>query len=354
MAERILILGASYGSLLGAKLAMTGRDVTLVCLPDEASLINANGVVIRLPVRGRDGLVEIGASDMSGAVSAAGPGEVDPADFDMIGLAMQEPQYSSPGVRDLLAKIAASGKPCISIMNMPPLPFLARIPGMDARRIENCYREPKIWSTFYPGLVTLASPDPQAFRPPEEPANVLQVSLPTNFKVARFEDPAHTDALRAMEADIDGIRHDPGDGPVELPVKLRVHESIYVPLAKWCMLLTGNYRCVTADGPRSIKDAVHSNLATSRFVYDWVGRICQALGADEKDLVPFEKYAKAAEGLVRPSSAARALFAGAPNIERVDRLVRTLSEDIETAPSEVQKTVDLVDELLAKNQAAAA
>jgi hypothetical protein len=34
-------------------------------------------------------------------------------------------------------------------------------------------------------------------------------------------------------------------------------------------------------------------------------------------MVPFEKYAKAAESLQSPSSAARALAAGAPNIERV-------------------------------------
>jgi len=35
--------------------------------------------------------------------------------------------------------------------------------------------------------------------------------------------------------------------------------------------------------------------------------------------VPFEKYAGAAQELATPSSAARALFGGAPNIERVDR-----------------------------------
>ena len=48
-------------------------------------------------------------------------------------------------------------------------------------------------------------------------------------------------------------------------------------------------------------------------------------GAAADDLVPFEKYARAAEGLARPSSAARALFAGAKNIERVDRLVQAVA-----------------------------
>ena len=47
----ILILGASYGSLLGAKLALAGHNVKLVCLPQEANLINSEGARVRLPVR---------------------------------------------------------------------------------------------------------------------------------------------------------------------------------------------------------------------------------------------------------------------------------------------------------------
>ena len=37
---RILILGASYGSLLATKLLLAGHTVKLVCLPEEAELIN--------------------------------------------------------------------------------------------------------------------------------------------------------------------------------------------------------------------------------------------------------------------------------------------------------------------------
>ena len=56
--------------------------------------------------------------------------------------------------------------------------------------------------------MTLCSPDPQAFRPPEEKVNVLQVRLPTNFKSARFESDAHTAILRQLEADIEAVRFD--------------------------------------------------------------------------------------------------------------------------------------------------
>ena len=157
-----------------------------------------------------------------------------------------------------------------------------------------------------------------------------------------------------MEADIDAARYDPGDGPIQLPVKLRVHDSIFVPLAKWAMLLTGNYRCVTADGAIDIKDAVHSDTATSRAVYNWVCGVCERLGASPNDLVPFEKYAAAANDLVRPSSAARALNNGAPNIERTDRLVQLIAAQYGMHNAVVDQTVALVDARLTANRKAAA
>src|SRR5690606_3758634 len=137
---------------------------------------------------------------------------------------------------------------------------------------------------------------------------------------------------------------------VELPVKLKVHDSVFVPLAKWAMLLTGNYRCVTKDGPRAIQEAVHSDIAQSEAVYDWVCKMCVALGADPADMVPFEKYANAAKSLAKPSSAARALFAGAPNIERVDKLVQTAGRQVGMTNATVDETVALVDARLEANR----
>jgi hypothetical protein len=137
---------------------------------------------------------------------------------------------------------------------------------------------------------------------------------------------------------------------MELPVKLKVHDSVFVPLAKWAMLLAGNYRCVTKQGVRSIKDAVHGDLAATRAVYEWVVKLCVSLGADVKDLVPFDKYAAAAQGLASPSSAARALYAGAPNIERVDRLVKTIAAGKGMRLAAVDETVELVDAKLEENR----
>jgi hypothetical protein len=78
------------------------------------------------------------------------------------------------------------------------------------------------------------------------------------------------------------------------------------------------------------------------------------MGASPNDLVPFEKYAAAALDLVRPSSAARALFAGAPNIERTDRLVQAIGAQFGIRNATVDQTVALVDARLAANRKAAA
>lgn len=348
----VMIMGASYGALLGIKLCAAGHRVTLVCLPEEADLINREGQRVRMPAKGRDGLVEVDSRRLPGRLSAATTGAADPSGFDLAALAMQEPQYRAPGVRELLDAVARSGVPCMSIMNMPPLPYLKRIPGLDVEPLRACYTDPAVWDSFDPANVTLCSPDAQAFRPPEEKTNVLQVSLPTNFRAARFEADEPTAMLRRLQADVEAVRYDDGNGPVDLPVKLKVHDSVFVPLAKWSMLLAGNYRCVQEKEMRAIRDAVHGDLDLSRSVYDWVNQVCREIGAAEQDQVPFEKYANAAQGLTKPSSAARALLAGAKHIERADHLVQSIAGQRGMRSEAVDESVRLVDGWLSGNRGA--
>lgn len=343
---RILILGASYGSLLSTKALMAGHDVTLVCMAEEASLIEAEGTIVRLKLRDEDTPRLIRSADQPGKLAAAVPGNVTPADYDLIALAMQEPQYSAPEIRDLLARIGAAKVPCMSIMNMPPLPYLKRIPAIDTSQVDGCYADASVWEPIDPALMTLCSPDPQAFRPPEEGLNFLHVGLPTNFKAAKFDDLAHTALLETLAADIAAVRLDGKD----VPVKLRIAESLFVPFAKWSMLLTGNYRCILAEGVRPIRDAVHGDLELSRSIYGLVDSVVRGLGADASDHVPFEKYAAAAEQLLKPSSAARAIDAGAKRIERADRLVLQLGNALGLDMAPVADIVATVDARLLANQ----
>jgi hypothetical protein len=238
----------------------------------------------------------------------------------------------------------------MSVMNMPPLPYLRRVPGLGAESLRTAYTDPAVWNGFDPALVTLCSPDPQAFRPENERPNVLQVRLATNFKTARFASESHNSMLIELQNDIEAARFPLGDRAIALPVKLKVHDSLFVQFAKWAMLLTGNYRCIQPHGMRSIAAAVNEDGATARSVYEWVTQVCKRIGADDEDLVAFDKYASAASSLTAPSSAARALAAGAAHVERVDRLVQAVAASLGMQSAEVDRTVALVDSWLASNR----
>src|SRR3569623_1850392 len=123
MARNILILGASYGSLLGTKLLMAGHNVTLVCRQKTADLINRDGTEVRLKLRDEAVHRAIFSRELPGKLDAVTPANVDLSRYDLVGLAMQEPQYTNHTVRVLIVKIAAARLPCLTIMNMPPLPY---------------------------------------------------------------------------------------------------------------------------------------------------------------------------------------------------------------------------------------
>ena len=235
---------------------------------------------MRLPVRGRKEPVLLDFAQAARQGDGRRRRRRRPEDYDLVGLCMQEPQYRSPGVRELLDAVGKSRVPCMSIMNMPPLPYVKRIPGLDYEALEAAYTDPRVWDSVDPKKITLNSPDPQAIRPPDGKANELLVTLPTNFKCARFEDDKDTQIIRNLEKDVDAARFDAPEGKIELPVKLKAYDSIWVPLAKWAMLLAGNYRCVTKDGMRTAQEAVHTDIETSRSVYNFVFDLCVKLGAD--------------------------------------------------------------------------
>ena len=350
--HKILVFGASYGSLLAVKLLGARHEVTLVCRPSTAQLIEREGIRVRFPDAAGE-RVEVDSRHLPGRFSATAPRDVECGDYDLVVLAMQEPQYATSELREALRKVAHARIPCMSIMNMPPLAYLARVPGLDIAPLRHAYTDPAVWDEFDPACMTLCSPDPQAFRPPNEPLNVLQVRLATNFKTATFASQHHDAMLQRLQADIEDARFPIGERAATLPVKLKVHASLHVPFAKWSMLLAGNYRCVQPHSMRSIATAVRDDAAGARAVYEWTAQVCKRLGAGDDDLVPFDKYAAAAASLTAPSSAARALAAGAIHIERVDKLVQAIAAGLDMHSDEVDRTVDLVDSWLASNRLAA-
>ena len=188
MVYNVLVLGASYGSLFATKLLMAGHRATLVCTRSTADLINREGTIVRMPIKGRDGLLDISSKKLPGTLSAATPDAVDPGPFDLVVLGMQEAQYGASGVRELMSRVAQVAQ----AMPRDHEHAAAAVPEAHTRTVDGrsrgaAMRIRRVWKDFDPALVTLASPDPQAFRPPDQPKNVLQVGLPTNFKAARFD-----------------------------------------------------------------------------------------------------------------------------------------------------------------------
>lgn len=341
----ILILGASYGSLFATKCLMAGHNVTLICTSRTADLINDTGTEVRIKLRGEDDHRSILSTSYKAKLTAVTPDQSHPYSYDLIVLAMQEPQYAIPDVKNLMKRIARSGRPVLSIMNHPPLAYLRRIHKLAHVDLSSCYTDAEVWDEFDPALVSLCSPDPQAFRPPDEPNNVLHVGLPTNFKAAAFGDRANTNMLRQLELDIANVTLEGKD----VPVKLRVYDSLFVPMAKWSMLCAGNYRCVLDDGAQSINSAVHGDLGATAMIYSWVVEVAQKLGAELVDTVLFHKYAHAADNLLKPSSVARAIEAGATQVERVDKLVQLVARSLDMQNDELDRIVKTVDNRLLEN-----
>ena len=300
---------------------MAGHDVKLVCLPAEADAINRDGAVVRLPVKGRDA-VEIRSKTLPGKVTADGPGAVNPGDYDLVGLAMQEPQYRSPGVRELLDAVAKAKVPCMSIMNMPPLTYLKRVPGLNADGLQVRLHRPD-------RVAELRSRLHDAVQP--RPAGVPAAGGDGQRAAGDAADELQGGALRLRRAHADAARDAGRHRGGALGRRRRQDRAAGQAQGARQRLRAARQVGHAAHRQLSLRDqgraAVHQGSGAhepeeSRAVYEWVRELCIKLGASPDDLVPFEKYAAAAQGLVRPSSAARALFAGAPNIERVDRLVQ--------------------------------
>ena len=276
----ILVFGASYGSLLGTKLGLAGHNTHLICLPAEADLINSEGAVVRMPVKGREGLVEVNSKNLPGKITAGGPQGVDPSKYDLVALAMQEPQYRSAG----RARAARRGRESQGAVHVDHEHAAAALPRAHSGR--RCQSVPRLLHRSH-GLGQLRSgahdalqPGPAGIPPAGGQSQRAAGAAADQFQIGalRFER-AHRDPAPARPRISKPPASTPAASKIELPVKLKVHESVFVPLAKWSMLIAGNYRCVQKDAARSIKEAVHSDIETSRAVYNWVVKLCTSLGA---------------------------------------------------------------------------
>lgn len=344
MNARVLILGGSYGLLPGVRLALAGHRVTMVGKPAEVAAMAQAPLQLNMARRRGGQALELSVLP-DRDIALCTPPEADPAAADLVILAMQEPQYAQADVAALMKRIADSGRPCLSIMNLPPPPFLAHLGGIDLTTLDGVYSGAEVWQGFTPEQVTLASPDAQAVRLDPARPGTLTVTLASNFKAAPFARADDQALLERLAHDWTGFKQ-AGERP---PVQLLAQQSLHVPLAKWPMLIAGNCRCLTRNGIRPIAEAVHADLAASEQLYDAVCKLALALGTRTADLVPFAAYAQAARGLTRPSSLAQALAAGAPKVERIDLMVLRLMQANGLGVDAIEPIVAAIEDRLSAN-----
>ena len=139
----ILLMGASYGSLLASKLLFGGHSIHLVCLPAEAELINAEGFKVTLPVRGRKEPVLLESRKLPGKVTAGPATGVDPSKFVSSACACRSRNIAPTACANCWMRWA-SRSAVMSIMNMPPLAYIKRIPGLDYKALEAAYTDPRV------------------------------------------------------------------------------------------------------------------------------------------------------------------------------------------------------------------
>ena len=349
---RILVLGASYGLLPGIKLALAGHKVTFVGRHGEIEAMAKSPLEVEIPLRKSDEVVSLRAevADLAAPLTPAlrPPAETDPAEHDFVLLAMQEPHFAAPEIAGLVRQIAKAEIPCLSIMNLPPPCYLDRLGSIPLEAQEGVYSSGDVWRQIDPDRISLACPDAQALRmDPQRPGH-LTVTLPSNFKAAPFARQQDQVLLERLARDMSRLKCVHGEARVRPPVMLLAVPSLFAPLAKWPMLIAGNYRCLVPGGIRTISQAVHDDPLETRKVYDQVLTLIRQLGTPERAMVGFDEYSKAARRLVRPSSVARGLAGGARQVERVDRLVLNLLRYCGLEAGPVEEIVAAVDRGLAQ------
>ena len=123
------------------------------------------------------------------------------------------------------------------------------------RCARGCYTDPRVWDSFDPKKMTLSSPDPQAIPSAGRQGQRAAGQAADQFQVrALRRRQGHRDRCATSRrtsrppASTRRRRQDRIAGEAQ-----GATNSIFVPLAKWSMLLAGNYRCITKDGMRTAR-----------------------------------------------------------------------------------------------------
>ena len=327
--NKILIFGATYGLLIAHQLDALGFSVDVVCKEIEGNSIEKNGVVVISNQTNGDKQFQAAKNINPKNINQVMT-QVD--EYLIVILAMSEQCYSNDELTSLLYRIGELNVPALSVMNLPPFKFMQKVlNGFNGSDFKDIYNSYDALGCIKSQNITHSSADPQIAGVSSD--SKIKLRLASNFKIAAFGN--HNDVvlneISALSRKSEIIRF--------LGAGFRVYQNKFVGMSKLPMLITGNYRCFTSTGIRSIRETVYSDLKYSELIYEKVCELLVMYGVDKSVLVPFRLYAKAAQSLDAPSSFARAKYDGAERLERVDLLVHRLAEKINYSFDEINQII---------------
>lgn len=338
----IHIFGASYGIVVATKLLMAGYNVKCICKREEAESLNDKGFIINIPGY-LNTTLKIFSKDLPGKFIAADPTSLEKEQISLVFLAMQESQYEDQDLSKILFFIAKNKIPCVSIMNMPPSIYLKNLKIKNYNKTKDFYKNFDIWNYFNLDYFTHCSADPQMYRTNLNEGNIFAVRLASNFRIANFVNAKCAKLIHEISSKVKSSRLIFKDKKIRVPINFNIFDSKYIPLGKWPMLITGNYRCLDNLKLKSIKDAVLENIQESQLIYNDVSNLCCLLGANKNDLISFETYLKVINKLDAPSSVARMASSGTKNFERFDKLIQFLANENKIKIHGLEKIVSNFD-----------
>lgn len=344
--DSIVIFGANYGLLIAAKFVSQGIRVVVYCTKEERQQYSKMGFLINYEdaTTGTFQKTRVLGNDIHWVSEPEELTRV--SSFIRLGfLCVSESALVSLELCRAIKIISQKGTPFISMMNIPYPEFFAFDPRINVPGLFPCYSAPTFWrSAFRPGCLSYASPEPQ-FTITDSKRGIFLLRLGGTFRIHQFSESKSNHLATEFFTQVSkSIDRD------ELPIKFKFYTSVFPALSKLPMLMAGNYRCLQSSGEIfSISEAIRFNRSESEGIYHEVANLLTVLGAKRSSVVPFFMYFRASSRLNAPSSVARALKGGATTIERVDKLVLILLNQLGLPSSYCSRVVSLVESVLTHN-----
>ena len=338
----ILIMGASYGSLLASKLLFGGHSVHLVCLPAEADLINAEGFRVRLPVKGRKDPVVLDSRKLPGKVTAGPAAGVNPPTTISSGLRCRSRNTARPACANCSTRWQVA-----RALHVDHEHAAAALPEAHPGPRLRC-AQARLHRPDACGTASIPSDHAEQPRPAGDPPagrEGQRAAWSRCRPTSRWRASTTTStppSCASWRRTIEARASTPATARSSCRSSSRctTRSSCRSPSGRCCSPAT------TAASPRTACDRAGGGAHRPRDLalgLQLRRSTCASSSAPSRTISCRSRNTPPPRSLVRPASAARALNNGVPNIERADKLVQLIAKQKGLSHPVIDAPVALVD-----------